>query len=910
MLTIENISAPFYCLTSNIESNHIMTNIYMGKDLSSESDVEQKIVNILLTQDIPIGLGYSDFDYRTKVDIRKIAIDKGTKKKLYYPDYAIIIDGLPAVIIEAKTPDENLMEAFRQARLYATEINSSYHTNVNPCERIIVIDGIVIIAGFWDQDDPVVNVAINDCDPLNPEFNNLIQFVSKNTIKKRSEEILKSIRKTSQYYKPTSMLGGRTVINETVGENSFGSNVSVEYKYLFNPETREDRDAIVDNAYIKSQRKLSHVSPIDRIIRAATPKHVVDARKIADTGLPNEILTELGNVKKVKNEICLLIGSVGSGKSTFTDYLRVKALPEVLRNSTKWINLNLNKAPLTRDLIYDWVLDSCIECIKRQHDEIDFDHIDTLQKIYRKEISKVKKGKAALYPQDSDKYIDIIFQEIDKLQNDKSATLNGLIRYLYTYREIVLVVVLDNCDKRNREDQFLMFEVASWLKNSFPCMIFLPLRDTTYDQYRNEPPLDTVIKDLVFRIDPPLLETVIYKRLNFVVREIESQNTSFVYYLPNQMRVTCGRDEVTLYLKSMISSLFQDQLFKRIISGLAGRNIRKGLEILLDFCKSGHVSETEILKMRSSGGEHKLPNHLVAKILLKGKRKYYSDKESHIKNLFHSVNSDSLPNPFIRIAILRWLKKSFREYGPNRTKGFHKISTLFKVLQASGHQIENALDDVSELILAGCIYSESQQYELALDDLIAISPAGFIHLDLLKNINYISTISEDTYFRENQVAKEIADTLVGRGKFRSDSRQAAISNSKTLLNYMSSYYAKYFLGTAKVLEEGDEKELTDISELTDFVLQKANNDPHYSRIVSMHKEYPLGLEVEGQIVSIQRSGLFVEFGLNGSGFIHKSKYNGVSEDLIDAAESGDWVIVQIIKFNNKFSRYTLRLIDI
>jgi type I site-specific restriction endonuclease len=102
---------------------------------ASESDVEQKFIVSLLLQAAPDGLGYSDVDYRTKVDIRKLAIDKGNSKKLYYPDYAIVCDGLPLLIIEAKTPGQDLREAMREARLYAAEINASYPKGINPCER-------------------------------------------------------------------------------------------------------------------------------------------------------------------------------------------------------------------------------------------------------------------------------------------------------------------------------------------------------------------------------------------------------------------------------------------------------------------------------------------------------------------------------------------------------------------------------------------------------------------------------------------------------------------------------------------------------------------------------------------------------------------------------------------------------
>ena len=139
-------------------------------NILTESDVEQKIIYKLLVTSSPYGLGYSDSDIRTKPDIRKLTIDKGTKKKLYYPDYAILIDGLPCVIVEAKSPGENLQEAIREARLYATEINSTFKQNINPCSRVIVTDGQRIISSFWDVDSIYVEFHFDEIDPLNPKF--------------------------------------------------------------------------------------------------------------------------------------------------------------------------------------------------------------------------------------------------------------------------------------------------------------------------------------------------------------------------------------------------------------------------------------------------------------------------------------------------------------------------------------------------------------------------------------------------------------------------------------------------------------------------------------------------------------------------------------------------------------------
>lgn len=636
------------------------------------------------------------------------------------------------------------------------------------------------------------------------------------------------------------------------------------------------------------------------------PAHVIEAREIQDSGNPIEVVEKVLNASKIRNEICLLIGSVGSGKSTFTDYLRLEALPREVDQNTEWVNLNLNKAPLTRDLIYSWVINQVITSISSLNKKIDFDSLDTLKKIFNAELVRVEKGKASLYPKNSDKFIDAIYQEIERLQSDSINTLRGMINYLYTAKNKLLVIVLDNCDKRNREDQLLMFEVASWLKSELPCMIFLPLRDTTYDQYRNEPPLDTVIKDLVFRIDPPLLEKVIYSRLNYATRQIASQKGNFIYYLPNNMKVECERSEVADYLKSLITSLFQDQLFRRIVTGLAGRNIRKGLEILLGFCKSGHIGTEDILKIRTTQGEHTLPNHTVAKILLKGKRKYYGDSESNIKNLFHSFSEDALPDPFCRIAILQWLKLNKHTNGPNRIIGFHKVNTVLGDLQTEGHSAERLLNEIISLNSANLIIAETQYCEIALDDLISISPAGIIHLDLLKNVNYLATVAEDVLFRENQVAKSIADNLTGKSHYKVDSRQSTINSAQKIITYMHAYHSRFFLGQAKVLQPS-QSYAVDMNELAEYVKRLGDNDFNYQKTYKLELEYPIGMKAEAQIISLQDYGLLVEFGLNGSGLVHKSNFNGVSKKITDELESGDYVTVEILSYSQEHKKFKLKL---
>lgn len=533
-------------------------------DFLNESDVEQKFITPLLTLTYPTGLGFNFSDFRTKSDLRQIEIGKGKSAKLYYPDYMIILQGVPAMVIEAKSPDvENLEAAISEARLYANEINAFYRKDVNPCKKILVTNGRKLIACYSDTNEPEFEIPIDELFIANPKFHDLLTFAAKKVIYKDADAIHKRTRGSVYYSKPSNILGGRATREESVPENSFGTNMSLDLGYLFNPQDENEKSEIVKNAYVTSKKRAKHVIPIDKIIKSAKAPSLLLANAIEDTSKPKEILQKIAGAKNMSNRLLILVGSVGSGKSTFTDYLRIVALDEDVKNSTTWISVNLNNAPVSNELIYPWLCQNVIEGLKKIYNQLDFADLATIRKLYHEEILEFEKGPALLLNVGSDTYNLELFRFLTSLQSDKPKTLLCFLRFLCLSRGKYPIIILDNCDKRNRDEQLLMFQVANWLKNTFPCLVFLPMRDVTFDLHKKEPPLDTVIKDMVFRIDPPTLESVLYQRFKFATRQIKGDNNLLSYRLPNGIKVEYKREEQLVYLDSILKSLFQNHQFKK-----------------------------------------------------------------------------------------------------------------------------------------------------------------------------------------------------------------------------------------------------------------------------------------------------------------------------------------------------------
>src|SRR5690348_7064899 len=92
--------------------------------LERERAVEHKFLYPLLVSDTPSGLGFDPAQVKTQKNLRKFTIGKGSDQKSYFPDYLIAQGTIPLLVLEGKKPGSDVLDAFREARLYAAELNA------------------------------------------------------------------------------------------------------------------------------------------------------------------------------------------------------------------------------------------------------------------------------------------------------------------------------------------------------------------------------------------------------------------------------------------------------------------------------------------------------------------------------------------------------------------------------------------------------------------------------------------------------------------------------------------------------------------------------------------------------------------------------------------------------------------
>jgi energy-coupling factor transporter ATP-binding protein EcfA2 len=280
-------------------------------------------------------------------------------------------------------------------------------------------------------------------------------------------------------------LGGLAVQQEEVGHNSFGATLSAELGHIFNPITREDRLRIAREGYVSSPRRDRYADPIDKVIRAATPNWEVRSTLIRDPSNPIEIFEPFSNRRELEHRIILLIGESGSGKTTFFYHLQAVALRKDVRKKTVWIHIDVNAAPVVKNEIYDWTRKEIVKGIQVAYPEMDFDDYSVIEKIFSVEVNRFNKGLGSLLPEHSTERSRELYKVLLLCQSDLHKTATCYTRYFGSEHGSLIVVVFDNSDKKGRDEQLLMFDVAQWLQREFRVLVVLPIREETYDNHRN-----------------------------------------------------------------------------------------------------------------------------------------------------------------------------------------------------------------------------------------------------------------------------------------------------------------------------------------------------------------------------------------------------------------------------------------
>jgi S1 RNA binding domain len=378
------------------------------------------------------------------------------------------------------------------------------------------------------------------------------------------------------------------------------------------------------------------------------------------------------------------------------------------------------------------------------------------------------------------------------------------------------------------------------------------------------------------------------------------------YTLDSGIKVVYPPTEVGFYLACLYRSLFEhDQLLRRMLVGLAGKNIRKAMEIFLDFCKSGHIGGKEFLQIRIRKGDYCLPYKIVTRVLMRLNRRFYDGNESHLKNVFQCDPTDPRPDHFVRLAILRWLHDKFRHHGPTGVKAFHRAEQMIYDLVPFGHDADRIRAELRYLVEAMCVLTEHQRTDqLSDEDLICLSAAGHAHLHAAANFDYLAACAEDTWVSDVVLAQRVASRIGDHGIRGHYARETIRTNAEEFIGHLVGEAASEIASPKKYLSHAGRGVRDEVEMIRQKVSRKVGEERAKDSWHQVDTNFKLDGVYDGTVQNVADYGVFVDLAKGLAGLLHWSKLG--SRDL-GTFRKGESLRVRILAIDREAKQISLGL---
>ena len=215
------------------------------------------------------------------------------------------------------------------------------------------------------------------------------------------------------------------------------------------------------------------------------------------------------------------------------------------------------------------------------------------------------------------------------------------------------------------------------------CLVILQMRDLTFEIYKNEPPLDTYKTGQIFHISPPRFVDVVKKRLELSLEILAEEAPEHVTFLTKSgVKVSYPKSRAGEFLRGIYSELFQQpNNLSRVLEALAGRNVRKALDMFMAIITSGHMPEEVIASVARGTGFQSFPEYRILRALMRQDYRYFNNNSGFVANIFNCDSRWERPNNLLIPELLFYLLSQRKVRGDNGQMGFVALPRLLFELE-------------------------------------------------------------------------------------------------------------------------------------------------------------------------------------------------------------------------------------
>jgi hypothetical protein len=636
-----------------------------------------------------------------------------------YTDYRLSIEGQGRLIVEAKRSGtiKALPKSIRSTKYsnsflfknYGPEMQALLQQCTDYCRDCGIPYALattgdiwIVVLGFkygieWGKLQSYVWHSLED---LRSRFAEFFGLVARESVKNNS---LEELFGSSILVNPQNPVRPRDRVEADADASTSPHRQTVElfFSHFMEDITKPNQADMLNHCYVHSRnldgysRELQQILDYDAILdEQDTRIEPVDEEK-----LENELESQL---ELTKPKTILLVGNIGSGKSTFVHrFIEFEARPR--KNICVVVDL-INEAIVQIQNGRDEEQRLARLVLKRLEVELGGkeDPFDPtiLRLCFEPEVARFRKQRATLFSTNINSYR---IQEDDYLSvlcGDAYAHLIGFINYV-SKKKYKPWIAFDNVDRGSDSYQEFVYGFAHKLSSEARCVTLITLREDTFKEAQAAGFLDVRTSDKVFRISAPEFGQVVSKRRKYVEYLIDNGG------LPGTLKRRVNLiQRLNWHIKNLVTG--ENNTIRVLISTLSLQNIRDGFAMMREYYLSRHstFSDETVARLEASDQKRtfdfeKEYSRFIQALML-GDRWSYSEADSDIFNLF-SVDPTEQSSHFLMLRILYYLR-IFKNTNSSRIS--IKAERLLRDLVLLGHPRHHVNLAIRRLLAGRLIVSQ------------------------------------------------------------------------------------------------------------------------------------------------------------------------------------------------------------
>lgn len=530
---------------------------------------------------------------------------------------------------------------------------------------------------------------------------------------------------------------------------------------IFEDIADQDQIEILQSCYVHSASLRIVASDLNYVIRDTIPDFLRDQgteplqQSHSDSGRFGTAIEDA--LTKGKGQLFLLLGGIGSGKTTFLKRYQRTVGKETLDKHTLWFHVDFLAAPLDPLSLEDFVWRSVLDDLRSRYSEIQVERRRNIKRAFADEIAALQETALAHLRPGSDEYERALSVYLQAWQGEVARYVPRLLSTSRETRNRSVVIFVDNVDQLSPSYQTQIFLLAQRITRTVGAITIVALREESYYAASVQRSF-TAYTNRKFHIASPRFRVLIGSRINFALNVLEG--LPGISTVLDSSGIALDKPAIADFLRIVNYSIFErNKNIARFIESVCFGNMRLALQMFTTFLSSGVTDVDKMLAIYRREGAYFVAFHEFVKSIMLGDRRYYKESASPIINVFE-CGAQKNASHFTGIRLLNLLL-SFRGQSTSEGHGYLDLARAATLFEDVFDNKEDFITTADRLVRRQLIETNTRSTEGTLGaSHVRVTSAGwYLARYLVRSFPYLDLVLQDTPLDDYEVFEALKEAV-------------------------------------------------------------------------------------------------------------------------------------------------------